>query len=167
MKIRSDIMGILSDTDIKEYIKEGKLYIEPFSEENLTPNGYDLTIDEVYVPELKEKIKKGFAKVPCMRWFLISTKEYIKLGGEITGQLWVRTTYARKGVISSFGKVDAGFEGNLTLSSFNASDSGVKIKVGETFAQIVFERMENAPELLYEKRSGNYQGQKGVTQEKK
>ena len=102
-----------------------------------------------------------------MRWFLISTKEYIKLGGEITGQLWVRTSYARRGVISSFGKVDAGFEGNLTLSSFNASDSGVKIKVGETFAQIVFERMVNAPEQLYENRSGNYQGQKGVTQEKK
>jgi dCTP deaminase len=159
-------MGILSDSDIKEYMKHGKLYIEPFFEENLTPNGYDLTIEEIFIPELKEKIKEGMAKVPCMRWFLIGTKEYIKLGGEVTGQLWVRTTYARKGVISSFGKVDAGFEGNLTLSNFNASDSSIKIKVGETFAQIVFERMENQPELLYEKRSGNYQGQKGITQEK-
>jgi dCTP deaminase len=159
-------MGILSDIDIKECIKLGKLYIEPFSEENLTPNGYDLTIEEIFIPELKEKVKEDSAKVPCMRWFLISTKEYIKLCGEITAQLWVRTSYARRGVISSFGKVDAGFEGNLTLSSFNASDSGIKIKVGDTFAQIVFERMENHPEQLYEKRSGNYQGQKGVTMDK-
>jgi dCTP deaminase len=159
-------MGILSDIDIKEYIKEGKLYIEPFFEENLTPNGYDLTIEEVFIPELKEKIKEGIVKVPCMRWFLISTKEYMKLGGDVTGQLWVRTTHARRGIISSFGKVDAGFEGNLTLSSFNASDSEVKIKIGDTFAQIVFEKMENKCEQLYETRSGNYMGQKGVTLDK-
>ncbi len=159
-------MGILSDKDIKEHIKEGKLYIEPFKEENLTPNGYDLTVEEIFIPELKEKIGEDEAKVSGMRWFLISTKEYIKLGSEITAQLWIRTSYARKGILSSFGKVDAGFEGNLTLSAFNASDDTVKIDIGGTFAQIVFERMENRPELLYEKRSGTYMGQKGVTMSK-
>ena len=160
-------MGILSDMDIKECLKNGKLYIEPFFEENLTPNGYDLTIEEVYIPELKKKIREGEAEVSGMRWFLISTKEYIKLGGEITAQLWIRTSYARKGILASFGKVDAGFEGNLTLSAFNASDNSIQIKVQDTFAQIVFEKMESQPEMLYEKRSGNYQGQKGVTIEKK
>ncbi|UCE73394.1 MAG: dCTP deaminase [Methanomassiliicoccales archaeon] len=160
-------MGILSDKDIEEHIKEGKLYIEPFLEDNLTPNGYDLTIEEIYIPELKEKIKEGTVKVPCMRWFLISTKEYIKLGGEISAQLWIRTSYARKGILSSFGKVDAGFEGNLTLSAFNASDNGVNIAIGDTFAQIVFEKMQREPKMLYEKRSGTYMGQKGVTMDKK
>lgn len=160
-------MGILSDKDIKDCIKDGKLYIEPFSEENLTPNGYDLTVEEIYIPELKEKVREGIAKVSGMRRFLISTKEYIKLGCEITAQLWIRTTYARKGILCSFGKVDAGFEGNLTLSAFNASDNDINIKVGGTFAQIVFERMESRPEKLYEKRSGTYMGQKGVTMGKK
>ena len=160
-------MGILSDKDIKDYIKEGKLYIEPFLEDNLTPNGYDLTVEEIFIPELNEKVKEDVVKVSCMRGFLISTKEYIKLGGEITAQLWIRTTFARKGILSSFGKVDAGFEGNLTLSAFNASDSEVTIKVGDTFAQIVFERMESTPEKLYEKRSGTYMGQKGVTMGKR
>lgn len=160
-------MAILSDRDIKEYIKEGKLYIEPFVEKNLTPNGYDLTIEEIFIPELNEKVNEGETKISCMRGFLISTKEYIKLGGEITAQLWIRTTYARKGILSSFGKVDAGFEGNLTLSAFNASDNEVNIKIGDTFAQIVFERMKSLPEKLYVKRSGNYMGQKGVTLEKR
>ena len=160
-------MGILSDKDIKDCIKEGKLYIEPFVEENLTPNGYDLTVEEIFIPELKEKVCEGVVKVSCMRSFLISTKEYIKLGGDITAQLWIRTTHARKGILSSFGKVDAGFEGNLTLSAFNASDNEIEIKIGDTFAQIVFERMESLPEKLYENRSGNYMGQKGVTIGKK
>ena len=156
-------MGILSDKDIKDHIKKGKLHIEPFSEDNLTPNGYDLTIEEVLIPELNEKVKEGAARVANKSWFLIGTKEYFKLSGEITAQLWIRTTYARKGIFSSFGKVDAGFEGNLTLSAFNSSAEDVDIKIGDTFAQIVFERMENLPEKLYEKRSGTYMGQRGVT----
>ncbi|UCE39604.1 MAG: dCTP deaminase [Thermoplasmata archaeon] len=157
---------MLSDSDIKDHIKEGKLYIEPFLEKNLTPNGYDLTIEEIFIPELNEKVCEGVACVSAMRWFLVSTKEYIKLGGEITAQLWIRTSYARSGILSSFGKVDAGFEGNLTLSAFNASDHPVEIKVMDTFAQMIFERMESLPEKLYEERSGNYMGQKGVTLEK-
>jgi dCTP deaminase len=160
-------MGILSDKDIKDHIKKGKLYIEPFSELNLTPNGYDLTIEEIFIPELDERVNEGTAKVSCMRWFLISTKEYIKMSGEITASLWIRTTYARKGIISSFGKVDAGFEGNLTLSAFNGSDHSVDIKIKGTFAQIVFEKMECQPDKLYEERSGNYMGQKGITMDKK
>jgi dCTP deaminase len=159
-------MGVLSDKDIKEYMKKGKLYIEPFNEENLTPNGYDLTIEEILIPELDEKINEGNAKVSCMRWFLISTKEYIKMSGEITASLWIRTSYARKGIISSFGKVDSGFEGTLTLSAFNASDHPVDIKIKDTFAQIVFEKMECQPDKLYEERSGNYMGQKGITLDK-
>ncbi|UCF09245.1 MAG: dCTP deaminase [Thermoplasmata archaeon] len=158
---------MLSDRDIKDYIRKGKVYIEPFFEENLTPNGYDLTIDEVFIPELKERVREAAAEISSMRWFLISTKEYIKLGGEVAASLWIRTTYARKGVLSSFGKVDAGFEGNLTLSAFNSSDHPIKIRVGDTFAQMVFECLENASDKLYEERSGNYMGQKGVTMERK
>jgi dCTP deaminase len=160
-------MSILSDTDIKEYIKKGRIYIEPFIEENLTPNGYDLTIEEVYIPELKERVREDMAEISSMRWFLIATKEYVKLGGEVAAQLWIRTTHARRGVLSSFGKVDAGFEGNLTLSAFNSSDHPLKIKVGDTFAQMVFEKMESTPAKLYEERSGSYMGSKGVTLDKK
>jgi len=160
-------MVTLSDNDIKDYIKKGRIYIEPFFEENLTPNGYDLTIEEVYIPELKERIREDTAEISSMRWFLIATKEYVKLGGEVAAQLWIRTTHARRGVMSSFGKVDAGFEGNLTLSAFNSSDHPIKIRIGDTFAQMVFEKMKSTPAKLYEERSGMYMGSKGVTLVKK
>ncbi len=156
-------MGILGDRDIEKYMAEGKLNIEPFSEENITPNGYDLTIEEILIPELKMHVKCGKVDVAGMRWFLISTKEYVKLSEDITAQLWIRTSWARKGILASFGKIDAGFEGNLTLSAFNASDSVVTFQVGETFAQMVFERLESPPKKLYEKRSGHYQRQRGIT----
>jgi len=153
---------ILSDSDIVELIKIKELGIEPFIEKNLTPNGYDLSIDEVYIKKTDQHIKKGSAKIPAQTWFAISTKEFVKMGPKITSQLWIRSSYARKGVMASFGKVDAGFHGTLTISCFNSNDEPLDIPIGDRFCQIVFENMSSIPSELYDKKSGNYQNQRGI-----
>jgi dCTP deaminase len=155
-------LSILSDTDIKKYIENNELGIEPFIEKNLTPNGYDLSIDEVYIRKTDEHIKEGIASVPALTWFAISTKEFVKMGPQITSQLWIRSSYARKGVMASFGKVDAGFHGTLTISCFNSNDTPLEIPIGDRFCQIVFENMNSIPSELYDKKSGNYQNQRGI-----
>jgi len=155
-------MGILSDTDIKNYIDKDELSIEPFIEKNLTPNGYDLSIDEIYVKKTDEHIKEGMAVIPPLTWFAISTKEFVEMGAKITSQLWIRSSYARKGVMASFGKVDAGFHGTLTISCFNSNDEPLEIPIGDRFCQIVFENMVSIPSELYDKKSGNYQNQRGL-----
>ena len=153
---------ILSDVDILDLIKKQELGIEPFIEKNLTPNGYDLSIDEIYIKKSDEHIKKGIAKVPAQTWFAISTKEFVKMGPKITSQLWIRSSYARKGVMASFGKVDAGFHGTLTISCFNSNDEALEIPIGDRFCQIVFENMNSIPSELYDKKSGNFQNQRGI-----
>lgn len=162
-------MGILSDNNIKEAIENGKLGIEPFFEKNLTPNGYDLTISEVAPGRDKapESGKGKIVAVPPKTWFAVSTEEYVKLPATVAASLWIRTSWARKGAISSFGKIDAGFEGTLTLIAFNSAEDPLEIDIGNRFAQMVFERMEGGAEKLYEERSGGYQGQRGVTLERK
>ena len=155
-------MSILSDLDIKNCIKKNELGIEPFIETNLTPNGYDLSIDEIFIRKTDEHIKEGIAKIPAQTWFAISTKEFVKMGPKITSQLWIRSSYARKGVIASFGKVDAGFHGTLTISCFNSNDDSLEIPIGDRFCQIVFENMQSLPSELYDKKSGTYQNQKGI-----
>lgn len=155
-------MGILSDTDIKNYIEKDELSIDPFIEKNLTPNGYDLSIDEIFIKKTDEHIKEGMAVIPPLTWFAISTKEFVKMGEKITSQLWIRSSYARRGVMASFGKVDAGFHGTLTISCFNSNDEPLEIPIGDRFCQIVFENMESIPSELYDKKSGNYQNQRGL-----
>ena len=155
-------MTILSDIDIKNSIEKNKLGIEPFDEKNLTPNGYDLSIHEIYIKKLDQHIKKGAAIIPPLTWFAISTKEFVKMGEEITSQLWIRSSYARKGVMASFGKVDAGFHGTLTISCFNSNDEPLEIPIGDRFCQIVFENLSSKPKELYDKKSGKYQNQRGV-----
>lgn len=155
-------MGVLSDIDIKELLNCDELGIEPFDQKNLTPNGYDLSIDEIYIKKMNLHVKSGVATIPPLSWFVICTREFVKMGEKITSQLWIRSSYARKGIMASFGKVDAGFHGTLTISCFNANDEEVDIPVDDRFCQIVFEELLSPPSELYEKKSGNYQNQKGI-----
>ncbi|MFQ5907216.1 MAG: dCTP deaminase [Thermoplasmata archaeon] len=153
----------LSDADIRVWMMDGKLAIEGFREENLTPNGYDLTVAELVLPDADTAKKKGSLEIPPRTRFLVSTEEAVRLGPRVAGDLWLRTTWARQGVLPSFGKVDAGFEGTLTLSAFNASKGPLTIAVGDTFAQITFHEVRTRPEAMYPESSGTYQGQSGVT----
>tara|TARA_Y100000780_G_scaffold77507_1_gene69998 strand:+ start:154 stop:630 length:477 start_codon:yes stop_codon:yes gene_type:complete len=155
-------MTVLSDEAILSAIDLGELEIEPFNADNLTPNGYDLTIDEIEIPQ-KSKVSKGTLNIPAGTRFAISTKERISCGANLCAQLWLRTSWARKGIACSFGKIDSGFDGTLTLLGFNSSDGDVSISVGTTFAQVVFEMLSGPARSLYSERSGNYQNQKGVT----
>jgi len=155
-------MTILSDESIIELVKNNEITISPFKNENLTPNGYDLTVEEIEIPEEQKTTTKKLTIPPGER-FAISTKEIISCGENHCAQLWLRTSWARKGIICSFGKIDSGFKGNLTLLGLNASKKNVDIEIGNTFAQIVFEKLSTSANELYEERSGNYQNQKGIT----
>ena len=159
-------MPVLSDKGILAAIEGKALAIEPFDANNLTPNGHDLSVGEVLLPEQaggEERITHGVAELPGHARFLVSTAEVVTLGPTLTAQLWIRSTFARKGLIAAFGKVEAGFSGTLTIGCFNASSAPVELPVGERFCQIAFERLESAADQLYAERSGTYQDQRGVT----
>jgi dCTP deaminase len=158
-------MAVLSDADIARRLEDGSLRIGSFEERNLTPNGYDVTIDEVWVPSTDERAREGTISAPPREWFVIGTREYLELPVDLVGEIWIRTTWVRKGILSSFGRIDAGFHGNLTFSAYNASTASVDVPVGERFAQVVFEELSSKPLKAYRERSGNYHGQKGITLE--
>lgn len=156
-------MCILSDRDIRERLAQKDLGIEPFVEAHLTPNGYDLTIREVVVRPAPERHTSGTVTLPPGASFLVSTAEYVRMPPDVAGQLWIRSSYARRGLLAAFGKVEAGFEGQLTIGGLNSSPEPVSLPVGDRFCQIAFEALSSPPEKLYKERSGNYQGQRGVT----
>jgi len=156
-------MAVLSDRDILQAIDAARLRIEPFSAKNLTPNGYDLAIAEVVVLTMPPStVKSGTAKIPGRARFAVSTAEVVELGPDVTAQLWLRTTWARQGVLAAFGKVDAGFRGTLTLPALNSNEDVLELPVGERYAQIVFEDLTSPAEKVYAQRSGHFQDQRGV-----
>jgi dCTP deaminase len=153
----------MTDAEIRAALAGGAMDIEPFSEDQLTPNGYDLSIAEVALPDTGQSFLAGTAIVPPMTRFMVSTTERVRLGPDMAAQLWLRTSWARRGVLASFGRIDAGFDGTLTFGAFNASASPLEVPLGETFAQMVVDRMAGPAEVAYGGRSGHYQHQSGVT----
>jgi len=151
---------MLSDRDILEAMKKGEIEITNFNEENLTPNGYDLTIGEIMIPTLDIHLRNGEIDIPSLTRFLIGSKEYIKLSNRYVAQIWIKSRWARRGVLASFGLVDAGFEGILTMGAFASED--IKMKVDDKFAQICFFELKSPVEKTYAERSGNYQKQKNI-----
>ncbi|HUR61177.1 MAG TPA: dCTP deaminase [Candidatus Thermoplasmatota archaeon] len=157
-------MAVWSDTDFLAARAAGAFAAEPWLEQDLTPNGLDLRIGHVLVPSLmKEAQMEGVVSVPGMTRFLVGTQTVLTMPSDAVGSLWIRSSFARKGILASFGKVDAGFRGNLTLGAFNASHEPVDIRVGDTFCQVVLHRMASPPRKPY---AGKYQDQRGITKAK-
>lgn len=156
-------MGIFSDKDIVESMMTGYLGISDYNERGLTPNGYDLRIAEVSILGQDGKQSEGIARIPPKTMFYVSTVERVRMPSDACAQLWLRTTWIRRGVMASFGKIDAGFEGTLTLGAYNASDKELELPIGERFCQMVIESLNSATLKDYAQRSGNYQGQTGIT----
>ena len=156
-------MCLVPDHEIAELMRQNRLRIEGYVEEGLTPNGYDLRVAEVRCAGTDVTVKNGTAVIDPMQMFYISTAERVELPDDIAAQLWTRTSWIRKGLLMGYGKVDAGFHGTLTFAGLNASPNAVEIPIGSRFTQIVFEKMHSQVSKTYEKRSGNYQGQRGIT----
>lgn len=155
-------MAVLSDTDILKRLRAGTLGVDPFLEANLTPNGYDLTLAEIQVAGAR-RTGSGRVQVKPGQWFAVATRERVRFPDDLTGELWLRSSHIRKGLITAFGRVDAGFEGNLTLTGFNAGKGTVPLEVGDRYCQLVFVELTSKAAKPYAKRSGNYQGQSGIT----
>ncbi|WP_209476607.1 dCTP deaminase [Thermococcus stetteri] len=143
-----------------------EILIEPFSEESLQPAGYDLRVGtEAYMNGEVVNVKDaGGLTIPPKTYALVLTLERIKLPDDVMGDMKLRSSLAREGVIGSFAWVDPGWDGNLTLALFNASNEPVRLDYGERFVQIAFIRLEGPAKNPYR---GNYQGSKHLVLSKR
>ncbi|WP_297466788.1 dCTP deaminase [Thermococcus sp.] len=143
-----------------------EILIEPFSEESLQPAGYDLRVgDEAYFNGKIVNVKElETIAIPPKAYALILTLERIKLPDDVMGDMKLRSSLAREGLIGSLAWVDPGWDGKLTLGVYNASDKPVELSYGERFVQIAFIRLEGPARNPYR---GRYQGSGGIVLSKR
>ncbi len=139
-------MPVYSDCDIVAAIASGAISISPFAEQSLSSSGYDLrSAVEVMMPP------GGSA--------LIHSVERVGLSPSLCAQIFIRSSFAREGIVGSFALVDPGFNGQLTLRVANLGASTVRIGEGERVAQLVFYRLQTPSSRPY---AGRYQDSSGT-----
>lgn len=172
---------ILSDKTIKEKIKSGEIFIDPFSEEFLQPASYDLHLDKYFLVFNKEKIsmidvkskpenlmreivvteKEGFIIHPN-EFVLANVKEITGVDNKHVGRLEGKSSLGRLGLIvhATAGFLDAGNKLRMTLELANVSPLPIKIYPNMKIAQIAFEELTTECERPYgsDKLNSKYSG---------
>ena len=186
-------MAILSDKDIKEHLKSGKIVINPLTnpEVQIQPSSVDLRIGSEF---------KGFRIIrkPCIdpmdqsdldsymesfyidegepfiihpgEFALATTYETIKLPHDLVARVEGRSSMGRLGVTMhvTAGYIDPGFMGKITLEISNIGKMPVALYTGQRVCQIVFETMTSPSERPYghPERDSKYMGQKSPVSSK-
>ncbi len=180
-------MAILSDVDIKKYLDEKRIEIDPITDEKqIQPSSVDLRLGnefksfriiskpyidpldntdlESYMESFEIAKDKPFIIHPG-EFTLATTYEFVKLPDDIVARVEGRSSMGRLGVTMhvTAGYIDPGFEGNITLEISNIGKMPVALYPGQRVCQIVFETMTSPSAKPYghEDRDSKYMGQKG------
>lgn len=177
---------ILSDRDIREYIKGGEIKVEPCDlEAQLGGVGIDLrlgnqfrtfkTVHKTFIDLTKEnfeldtdliELKEDDVFVLHPGEFVLGVViENVELPLDIAARIDGRSSLGRLGIIvhSTAGHVDPGWKGKLTLEISNIGKLPVALKPGMRFCRLVFEKVSSPVERPYK---GKYAGSKGPTSSK-
>lgn len=166
---------ILSDKTLKCLLSSGELVVSPLTHEvQIQPASIDIRLGYTYarpirqgmchdssVPIQYEEIETDRYSLGPKQFILATTKEYVKLPNNMTAFVEGRSSIGRMGIfIQNAGWVDPGFEGEITLELFNASDMSILLHGGMRIGQLVFAQLDRDAQNPYR---GKYQGQKRAT----
>lgn len=160
---------MLSDREIKTLVTLKEI-IEPFEEVHLQPCSYDLGIDSIIYSRDHDKnysidTNRNYESkkfIEPHEFLLASTVEYVKIPNNVVGQVVGKSSIGRLGLfIENAGLIDPGFEGNITLELYNASNTPIDLSKLDRICQIIFTKL-NTPAL--HSYDGHYQGQVDVTE---
>lgn len=139
---------ILSGRDLRWYIEQKLLVVDPVTTEQFQQNGIDSILEEC--EDGRNKLFQG-------QFTLGRTRERFELPNDLMAFVQLRSTWARKGFMLPPTIVDAGFKGTLTLEI--ASFREQILPIGERFAHIIFAKLTSPSEPY----SGKYQNQFDIT----
>lgn len=179
---------ILSDKDIKKYIKQEKLIIDPLKEENIGAASIDLRLgNEIkkynysLIKSIDPKIKidtnyfetrniQDIAYVLYPGEFVLATTlEYVSIPDFLVATVEGRSSYGRYGltVHVTAGYIDPGFEGQITLEMYNHNKCTILLHSGTEICQLALHKLSNKCEVPYHsKKSAKYCNQVGPTESK-
>ena len=180
---------LLSDTDIRHQLAEGRIGLDPLDESMVQPSSVDVRLDRLFrvfenhryphidpaeeQPELTREVAPGpdepFILHPG-EFALAATYEVVTLPDDIAARLEGKSSLGRLGLLthSTAGFIDPGFTGHITLELSNVANLPISLWPGMKVGQLALFRMTSPAEVPYGSGAlgSKYQGQRGPTPSK-
>ena len=175
---------MLSDGTIRRLLAEGRIALEPLTDDQIQPGSVDVRLDRKFrvfrnhtavcvdpyepTPDLTEVVEiedgKPFILHPG-EFVLASTMEFIRLPDYLVARVDGKSSIGRYGILvhATAGFIDASFEGSIVLELSNVSSLPFKLWPGMKIGQISFMQLD-APALRpygHPELGSKYQGQTG------
>ncbi|MEI2716522.1 MAG: dCTP deaminase [Candidatus Nanopelagicales bacterium] len=177
---------LLSDRDIRAEVADGRVAIDPFSEDMIQPSSVDVRLDKYFrvfenhryphidpaeeQPDLT-RLVEAEAEEPFIlhpgEFVLASTLEVVTLPDDVAGRLEGKSSLGRLGLLthSTAGFIDPGFSGHVTLELSNVATLPIKLWPGMKIGQLCLFRLSSPADHPYgsQRYGSRYQGQRGPT----
>lgn len=138
---------ILVDKNIKELAENGLLIVKNYKEENVNCVSYDLTLDLI----IDEDLEKEEYVLKPKEFIMIKTEEELLIPNNILGRIAEKNSLLRTGLYVSGPHYQPGHRTYSFLRVFNMSDKEIILKKGIKIAQIMFEMLQDIPDVTYNK----------------
>ncbi|MCY3967613.1 MAG: dCTP deaminase [bacterium] len=150
---------ILSDVSIREMLQQGRIQIDPLTDDAIQPSSVDLRIDRHFLvfrnhteglidvkrnldalTEPVEIAPEGVFILHPGEFVLGATLERVQLPDNLVARLEGKSSLGRLGLLihSTAGFVDAGWNGHLTLELSNVATLPITLYPGMKIGQISF-----------------------------
>lgn len=177
---------LLSDKDIRRYLDDGQIGLDPWDPQMLQPASIDVRLDRYFrlfnnhqysvidpaanQSELTSIFDAGedepFVLHPG-EFVLGATYEKVTLGTAVAARLEGKSSLGRLGLLthSTAGFIDPGFTGHVTLELSNTATMPILLYPGMKIGQLCFFQLSSPAQAPYGSgASGSrYQGQRGPT----
>jgi dCTP deaminase len=177
---------LLSDRDLRDEIKAGRLVVDPYDDSLVQPSSIDVRLDRYFRvfenhryphidPAEEQDELTRLIEVAVDEPFILhpgefvlgSTYEVIGLAEDLAARLEGKSSLGRLGLLthSTAGFIDPGFEGHVTLELSNVATLPIKLWPGMKIGQVCVLRLTSAAEHPYGSAvyGSRYQGQRGPT----
>ena len=169
---------ILSDGDIKKYLKNGKISVTPMPDlkSQLGSCSLDLRLGNIFrifehskhpfIDPSKKDFSNEITREITVRdneqfimqpgdFVLAVTLEHVKIANDLMGRLEGRSSLGRLGIVvhSTASIFDPGWDGKCVLELGNLGRMAVAVTPGMRICAMTFEELSSAAEIPYSKKS--------------
>lgn len=136
---------LLTDTDIIKLLGK-EIVIEPFSDDCLTPVGYDLRVGD-FVYSLSRGLLSpdtdGKYTIKSGESILILTQEFVWVSDHIGGTFHSKVSMVSKGFSHIGTTLDPRWSGPLLIATSNRGNKDLTLSVGQSFVTLLFYRTKS------------------------